>query len=83
MTSRGETARARPAYDAGAAGAGHDLRGRAARRPAERGRRWSRPTVKAEFIRRLLAAGLPVVEATSFVHPTWVPQLADAEDLLT
>ena len=35
--------------------------------------------VKAEFIRRLLAAGLPVVEATSFVHPTWVPQLADAE----
>ena len=35
--------------------------------------------VKAEFIRRLLAAGLPVVEATSFVHPKWVPQLADAE----
>ena len=29
--------------------------------------------VKAEFIRRLLAAGLPVVEATSFVHPKWVP----------
>ena len=26
--------------------------------------------VKAEFIRRLLAAGLPIVEATSFVHPT-------------
>lgn len=38
--------------------------------------------VKAEFIRRLLAAGLPVVEATSFVHPRWVPQLADAEDVL-
>ena len=38
--------------------------------------------VKAEFCRRLLAAGLPVVEATSFVHPRWVPQLADAEDLL-
>ena len=38
--------------------------------------------VKAELIRRLLAAGLPVVEATSFVHPTWVPQLADAEDLM-
>ena len=35
--------------------------------------------VKAEFVRRLLAAGLPVVEATSFVHPKWVPQLADAE----
>src|SRR3954454_15373400 len=38
--------------------------------------------VKEELIRRLLAAGLPVVEATSFVHPTWVPQLADAEDLM-
>ncbi|WP_183096345.1 hydroxymethylglutaryl-CoA lyase [Nocardioides stalactiti] len=39
--------------------------------------------VKAEFVRRLLAAGLPVVEATSFVHPKWVPQLADAADLMT
>ncbi|WP_432477806.1 hydroxymethylglutaryl-CoA lyase [Nocardioides sp. GXQ0305] len=38
--------------------------------------------VKAEFVRRLLAAGLPVVEATSFVHPKWVPQLADAADLM-
>ena len=38
--------------------------------------------VKAEFVRRLLAAGLPIVEATSFVHPTWVPQLADAAELL-
>src|SRR4051812_4248198 len=37
---------------------------------------------KAEFIQRLLAAGLPVVEATSFVHPKWVPQLADAGELL-
>ena len=37
---------------------------------------------KAEFVRRLLAAGLPVVEATSFVHPKWVPQLADAADLM-
>jgi hydroxymethylglutaryl-CoA lyase len=39
--------------------------------------------VKEELVRRLLAAGLPVVEATSFVHPRWVPQLADAEDLMT
>ena len=39
--------------------------------------------VKEEFVRRLQAAGLPIVEATSFVHPTWVPQLADAEDLMT
>ncbi|MCY7396073.1 MAG: hydroxymethylglutaryl-CoA lyase [Nocardioides sp.] len=38
---------------------------------------------KEAFVRRLLAAGLPVVEATSFVHPRWVPQLADAEELIT
>ncbi|MFF5427326.1 MULTISPECIES: hydroxymethylglutaryl-CoA lyase [unclassified Streptomyces] len=37
--------------------------------------------VKAEFIRRLAAAGLSTVEATSLVHPKWVPQLADAEEL--
>jgi hydroxymethylglutaryl-CoA lyase len=37
--------------------------------------------VKAEFIRRLADAGLTTIEATSFVHPKWVPQLADAEDL--
>ncbi|MCW2903304.1 MAG: pyruvate carboxyltransferase [Streptosporangiaceae bacterium] len=38
--------------------------------------------VKAEFIDRLAAAGLTTIEATSFVHPKWVPQLADAERLL-
>ncbi|CAA9412346.1 hydroxymethylglutaryl-CoA lyase [uncultured Nocardioides sp.] len=38
--------------------------------------------VKVELIRRLLAAGLPVVEATSFVHPRWVPQLADAAQVM-
>ena len=37
---------------------------------------------KAAFVRRLLAAGLPIVEATSFVHPRWVPQLADAAELM-
>ncbi|MET9803837.1 hydroxymethylglutaryl-CoA lyase [Streptomyces sp. NPDC006368] len=37
--------------------------------------------VKAEFIRRLAGAGLSTIEATSFVHPKWVPQLADAEQL--
>jgi hydroxymethylglutaryl-CoA lyase len=37
---------------------------------------------KAEFIHRLEAAGLPIIEATSFVHPRWVPQLADAAELL-
>jgi hydroxymethylglutaryl-CoA lyase len=37
---------------------------------------------KAEFIRRLADAGLPVIESTSFVHPKWVPQLADAAELV-
>ncbi|MEX3099686.1 MULTISPECIES: hydroxymethylglutaryl-CoA lyase [unclassified Streptomyces] len=37
--------------------------------------------IKAEFIRRLADAGLTTIEATSFVHPKWVPQLADAEAL--
>ena len=38
--------------------------------------------VKIEFIDRLADAGLSVIEATSFVHPKWVPQLADAEELI-
>jgi len=37
--------------------------------------------VKLEFVRSLRAAGFLEVEATSFVHPKWVPQLADAEEL--
>ncbi len=39
--------------------------------------------VKVEFIHRLVDAGLPIVEATSFVHPKWVPQLADAFEVMT
>ena len=39
-------------------------------------------SVKIDFIGRLARAGLPVVEATSFVRPDWVPQLADAAQLL-
>ncbi|KAH7542165.1 hypothetical protein FEM48_Zijuj02G0044300 [Ziziphus jujuba var. spinosa] len=38
--------------------------------------------VKIELIRRLVSTGLPVVEATSFVSPKWVPQLADAKDVM-
>lgn len=38
--------------------------------------------VKAEFIARLAEAGAREIEATSFVHPKWVPQLADAEALI-
>lgn len=37
--------------------------------------------IKAEFIHRLADAGLTTIEATSFVRPEWVPQLADAERL--
>ncbi|MEP6666380.1 MAG: hydroxymethylglutaryl-CoA lyase, partial [Nocardioidaceae bacterium] len=38
--------------------------------------------VKAEFVNRLVTAGLQTIEVTSFVHPKWVPQLADAEQLI-
>ena len=37
---------------------------------------------KIEFIDQLAATGLSVVEATSFVHPKWVPQLADAAEVM-
>lgn len=36
---------------------------------------------KIEFISRLADAGLTTIEATSFVSPKWVPQLADAAEL--
>lgn len=36
---------------------------------------------KLEFIDRLGAAGLSVIEATSFVAPQWVPRLADANEV--
>ncbi len=38
--------------------------------------------VKAEFVRRLVAAGLSTIETTSFVPRSWVPQLGDAEELI-
>jgi hydroxymethylglutaryl-CoA lyase len=38
--------------------------------------------VKLEFIERLADAGHQLIEVTSFVHPSWVPQLADAEELV-
>lgn len=37
---------------------------------------------KLEYIRLLVAAGLREIEATSFVSPRAIPQLADADDLL-
>jgi hydroxymethylglutaryl-CoA lyase len=38
--------------------------------------------VKIELINRLSAAGLANIEATSFVSPKWVPQLADAAEVM-
>ena len=43
----------------------------------------SAPTdVKVRLVRGLLDAGIPRVEATSFVSPRWVPQMSDAADVL-
>ncbi len=38
--------------------------------------------VKVALIDLLSAAGFPAVEATSFVSPKWVPQMADAADVM-
>jgi hydroxymethylglutaryl-CoA lyase len=40
-------------------------------------------SVKIAFVDALTVAGLPVIEVTSFVNPTAVPQLADAAEVLT
>jgi hydroxymethylglutaryl-CoA lyase len=37
---------------------------------------------KIELIRRLQAAGVREIEATSFVSPKWVPQMADALEVM-
>ena len=38
--------------------------------------------VKIELIERLADAGLPAVEATAFVSPKWIPQMADHVEVL-
>ncbi|HYT85808.1 MAG TPA: hydroxymethylglutaryl-CoA lyase [Burkholderiales bacterium] len=38
--------------------------------------------VKIELISRLAEAGLPAVEATAFVSPKWVPQMADHAEVM-
>jgi len=38
--------------------------------------------VKLELIHRLADAGLPAVEATAFVSPKWIPQMADHTEVL-
>ena len=37
--------------------------------------------MKLDFIRRLVGAGVRRIQVTSFVHPKWVPAMADAEEL--
>src|SRR3981189_3192062 len=39
-------------------------------------------SIKVGLIDRLTQAGLPVIEATSFVSPKWVPQLADGAEVM-
>ena len=39
--------------------------------------------VKLELIRKLAGAGLPVIEATAFVSPKWVPRMADHKEVLS
>jgi len=36
---------------------------------------------KLTLIEKLIQAGVSDIQATSFVHPKWVPQMADAEEL--
>jgi hydroxymethylglutaryl-CoA lyase len=39
-------------------------------------------SIKVELVNRLSAAGITHIEATSFVSPKWVPQLADASEVM-
>jgi (R)-citramalyl-CoA lyase len=40
------------------------------------------PATRAEFVNRVAAAGLPRIEAASFVRPDAVPQMAGAEEVV-
>ncbi|HWB55523.1 MAG TPA: hydroxymethylglutaryl-CoA lyase [Gaiellaceae bacterium] len=40
------------------------------------------PAVRADLVNRLAAAGLPAIEAVSFVRPERVPQMAGAEEVV-
>ncbi|KAK5167652.1 uncharacterized protein LTR77_007351 [Saxophila tyrrhenica] len=39
-------------------------------------------SIKIELIQRLAASGLRTIEATSFVAPKWIPQLADSKEVM-
>lgn len=41
------------------------------------------PDVKAEYLRKLIAAGFKHIDAVSFVSPSAVPQMADSEQVLS
>ncbi|MGH3136982.1 MAG: hydroxymethylglutaryl-CoA lyase, partial [Gaiellaceae bacterium] len=41
------------------------------------------PETRAELVNRLAGAGLPRIEAVSFVNPARVPQMGDAEEVAT
>lgn len=38
--------------------------------------------LKVSVIERMARAGIRRIQATSFVHPVWVPQMADAEEVI-
>ncbi|MGX5635980.1 hydroxymethylglutaryl-CoA lyase [Brevundimonas diminuta ATCC 11568] len=40
------------------------------------------PAIRADFVQRLEAAGAKRIEAVSFVHPKYVPQMAGAEEVM-
>jgi isopropylmalate/homocitrate/citramalate synthase len=40
------------------------------------------PHIRAQFIERLIEAGLRVIEAGSFVSPRWTPQMAGTDEVL-
>lgn len=42
---------------------------------------WIPTEAKIDLLRRIVASGVPWLEVTSFVHPKWVPQLRDAEEV--
>lgn len=43
--------------------------------------KWIPTEAKIEIINRLIAAGVKEIEVTSFMHPKWIPQLKDAEEV--
>ena len=74
--------RARRAEGGGRPVTGHDLRRRAARRAPERGEAPRARRRAPSSSDRLAAAGVPRIEAVSFVNPARVPQMAGAEEVV-